>query len=176
MKVLLIIWVCFFTKICIAQQPLSSEKDNLIFNNLGNSKTLTLNINSKEFIRILDGFELRTKNPVPKNIKINSVRRVSDTLKLKDLKIGNFNKPYMFLSSFASDTRSYIYAKAKIDYELQNINLPIVLNKKLITFDKYTLVDNLDTSRILTAKHIKQPSRVKYKSEMPLGMIEVTYR
>lgn len=164
---------CFSTKICGAQQPILKEKDSLPFYNLGSSQILSLNINSKNFIRILDGFELKANNPVSKIIKINSVRRISDTLKLKNLGIKSFNRPYMFLSSFASDTRRYIYSKAKIDYELQEINLPIILNKKLITFDKYSLLDKLDTSRILTAKYVRLNKIGSY--EMPLGVVEVTY-
>jgi hypothetical protein len=165
MKTLFIMFFCFSTKICGAQEPLLKEK--------GNSQSLTLNINSKNFIRVLDGFELKANNPVPKIIKINSVRRTSDTLKLQHLGIKDVNNLYMFLSSFASDTRRYIYAKAKIDYELQEVNLPIILNNKIITFDKYSLLDKLDTSQILTAKYVRVNKMGSY--ETPLGVIVVTY-
>ncbi len=166
MKTLFIMLFCFLAELCGAQKQLLKEKRN--------SQTLTLNINSKNFIRVLDGFELKENNLVPKIIKINSVRRISDTIKLKHLGIENFNHPYMFLSSFASDIRRYIYAKANIDYELQEANLPIILNKKLITFDKYSLLDKLDTSQILTAKYVRLNKMGSHK--MPLGAVKVTYQ
>ena len=173
MKGLLIICLCFFTKICLAQQPVLREKDSLIFNNLGNSKTLTINIHSKEFIRILDGFKLDKNFAIPKNFKINSVWRLSDTLKLKKLGIENFTKPYTLLSSFASDTRRFIYKKANISFQFRELNLPIFLNNKLITFDKYSLLDNLDTTFITSAKYIKPESKFLRNNKMPFGFIKV---
>lgn len=175
MKTLFIIYACFFTKISLAQQHVLNAKDSLYINDATNSTTLILNFNSKEFIRILDGFELKENNVIPKSIKINSVRRLNDTLKLKKLGIENFEKPYMLLSSFALNTRRFIYTKANIDYQLQEINLTVILNNELITFAKYSLLDNLDTSLIKTVKYVRpDPMFFKYNIEMPLGIIQVT--
>lgn len=123
---------------------------------------------------MLDGFRVEEDKELPKNIRINTRRGLGDTLKLKRLGITDFKKPYMFLSSFASSTRRLIYSKANLDYELQEINLPIIFNNELITFNKYSLIDNLDTSRISTVKYIKPGSKVTKQSVgMPLGMIQV---
>lgn len=175
MKILLIICTCFFIKICYGQRYKFRQNDSSHIYEATNATVLSLNINSKGFTRILDGFRLKENKIIPKNIRINTVRRLSDTFKLKNIGIKDFKKPYMFLSSFASDTRRFVYSKADIDYKLQEINLPIILNNKLITFSKYSLIDNLDTNQISTVKYIK-PDKIFLKNyfEMPLGIIQVT--
>ena len=172
MKVLFIICTCFLSITSFGQENGLNEIDSQHIY-ATNSKILTLNIHSKEFIKILDGFELDENFVIPKNFKINSVWRLSDTLKLKKLGIENFKKPYMLLSSFASDARRFIYKKANISFQFKELNLPIFLNNKLITFDKYSLLDNLDTTVITSARYFKPESKSLTSSKMPFGFIKV---
>lgn len=170
MKTLFIILTCFFSLASLGQKNDFNENDNEHIY-ATNSKILTLDIHSDKFIRILDGFELDEKFAIPQNFKINSVWRLSDTLKLRKLGIENFKKPYMLLSSFASDTRRFIYKKANISFQFKELNLPIFLNNKLITFDKYSFLDNLDTAFITSVTYIKSGSKFLGNDKMPFGFI-----
>jgi hypothetical protein len=174
MKILFIFSACFFITTCFGQQQIPKDNHSSRIYLSTNGATLTRKINQKDFITIVDGIRVEDKE-FPKKIKINSSRSLGDTLKLKRLGITYFEKPYMFLSSFASDVRQLIYSKANINYELQEINLPIILNDDLITFSKYSLVDNLDTSQISTVRYIKPGSKFSTQNlKMPLGVIQVT--
>lgn len=172
MKFVFFIGICFLPILSFAQQNGQNRLDRNIDATI--SKTLTLNIQSKEFVRIVDGIKLNQDFVIPKSFKINSIWRLSDSVKLKKLGIENFEKPYMLLSSFASDTRRFIYKIAHIRYQFQELNLPIFLNNQLITFDKYSLLNNLDTTLITTAKYIKPTSKVIDFKNMPFGFIKVT--
>ncbi|HET7118448.1 MAG TPA: hypothetical protein VFI29_18270 [Hanamia sp.] len=172
MKTLFIICTCFLSLTGLGQQNGLNGNDNQHIY-ATNAKILTLNTNSKDFIRILDGLELDKNFSIPKNFKINSVWRLSDTLKLKKLGIENFKEPYMLLSSFASDTRRFIYKKANIRYQFKELNLPIFLNNELITFDKYSLLNNCDTTLITSARYIKPESKFSRNNKMPFGFIRV---
>ena len=172
MKPLFIICTCFLSITSFGQQNDLNQNDNEHIY-ATNSKILTINIHSKDFIRILDGFELDENFAIPKSFKINSIWRLSDTLKLKKLGIENFTKPYMLLSSFASDTRRFIYKKANIGFQFKELNLPIFLNNKLITFDKYSSLDNLDTTFITSARYFKSESKFLKNNKMPFGFIKV---
>jgi hypothetical protein len=120
---------------------------------------------------------LSKDNLAPKNIEINSIRRTNDTLKLRQLGIVNYEKPYMILSSFPTGIRQYIYSRANISYELKEINLPIIINNKIITFNKYEELNKLDTNRIVSVKYHKYVSEsFKTNMKMPFGVISVIYK
>jgi hypothetical protein len=172
MKIVLIICICFLPTTSFEQKNAFNQNDNMHIY-ATNSKILHLDIHSKEFIKILDGFKLDKNFVIPKNLKINSIWRLSDTFKLKKLGIENFEKPYILLSSFALDTRRFIYKKANIGFEYKELNLPIFLNDKLITFDKYSLLDNLDTTSIISARYFKPQSKFLKNNKMPFGFIKV---
>jgi hypothetical protein len=174
MRLQLIILICLYVNICFSQQ--SKQLDSSLKYD-SNPNIITINFNSNKFIRIFDGFELPEDSLVPKNIEINSIRRTNDTLKLKQLGIKNYEKPYMILCSFPTSVRQFIYSRANISYELKEINLPIIINNKIITFNKYQELNKLDTNRIVSVKYYKSvPEYFKINMGMPFGVISVTYK
>jgi hypothetical protein len=135
---------------------------------------IEININSKEFYRLFDGFLLKDDSLISRDVHINDIRRLSDHEKLKKMGLQDFSKPYMFLSTSASPIRELIYEKAAINSSFQEINLPIILNKEVITYYKYGLLDRIDTSTISAVKYLKPDGSFLAKHpDMPLGAIAV---
>lgn len=144
------------------------------YNFSSNSRIGVFNINSTRFIRILDGFQLAKDYKIPLGIKINSGWELNDSVKLRELKLPYKSKPYLILNTMATSIRQFIYTKADIGHELLGMNIPIILNNRLITPDKYSMLEKLKSNQIYKIKFIKSvPSRYKKEYEMPWGAIEV---
>jgi hypothetical protein len=172
MKSLIIsICSCFFvfTAFCQKQQPSVIDSSSVAEGH----RIISINENSKSFIRVLDGLLMPENSSVPKNIPINSIQRLSNETELNKMGLTYDGKPYMFLCSYPTSIRQYIYANANINYQLKEVNLPIILNNILITEDKYAMVENIDTSRIVSIKYIKpEKLQSRYKIAI-LGAVEV---
>ena len=141
---------------------------------VGYGQHIEVDINSKEFYRLFDGFLLKDDSLVSRDAHINNIRRLSDHEKLKKMGLQDFSKPYMFLSTSASPIREFIYDKADINPSFQDINLPIILNKEVITYYKYGLLDRIDTSTISAVRYLKPDgSFLAMYPDMPLGAIAV---
>ncbi|GEM_PF-5171574 len=130
------------------------------------------NFSSKNHIRILDGFILPESEDTPNDLKINRVitvnneeRRVQYNLPLRD-------KPYMILSTEVSEIRNFIYDLAHVNSNLAGLNLPILLNGRLIVFKEYAILENVKKENILSAEFISTKEN-KSKNLTPFGIIKV---
>lgn len=151
------------------------EGDALPAYNLpSNARIGVFNINSTHFIRILDGFQLAKGYKIPTEVKINSGWELSDSAKLRELKLPYKSNPYLILNTMATGIRQYIYTKAGMGHELFGMNIPIILNNELITPSKYPVLENLDSNQIYRIKFIKLvPAYYLKEYEMPWGAVEV---
>ncbi len=160
----------FLTIYCFCQQ--NTDKEEFDSSKLGMaSKTVSIDYNSDSFIRIFDGIQLSQKdirggiNGIP----INSVKRTNDTTLLKSLGIKDFSKPYMFLSSGYNDFRDFVYSKLDIDQQLKELNLPLIINGKLILLNDYNKLNRIDKNRITKIKFDKNVHLQSFT--LPMGAI-----
>lgn len=150
----------FFSKVNGQQHPTNSY--------------LNIDLKSNLYIRIFDGFQLKD-NELPPKFIINKVITTKDSSRLKELGINIVPKPYMIISSNVTDVRQIIYTKAKVNNHYEDLNLPIILNGELITFEKYDKLEKIDTSKISNVALLKTaPKSIKNTEMLPFGAISVT--
>lgn len=141
---------------------------------VSHSQSSVLDLSSNNYTRVFDGFRIKN-GELPKNIATDKIIETGDTIRLKNLGIVNIHKRYMFLNSEVTDLRLFIYKKAKLSNDYSGVNLPLVINKQLITFDKYSILDKIDTNRIAKVMFVKD-TPLKMYADVPLGVIMVTYK
>jgi hypothetical protein len=141
---------------------------------LPSNNNIIMDFRSNIYIRVFDGIRLKT-NELPAHVKVNQMVTTQDTAKLKELGIIRYDKPYMILNSEVSDVRGFLSNKANLDRKFMDINLPIILNNKLITFNEYAKLNSLDTNKVTKVIYSKRVSEfIERGKVLPFGAILVT--
>lgn len=162
-----------FTNKCISQTKLNSKPVIAIESKVS---TFDINLNSKDYFRIIDGILLESDEKVPSNIEINDIKRINDTKKLRELNLVNFSKPYLIMNSNPDEIRNYIYQKSNITLKYRGINIPIVLNGNLVLPERYPSLSKLDSNKIIEIRYTEiAPSTFLHKRDkLPFGVIIVS--
>jgi hypothetical protein len=137
------------------------------------STQTTFNFSSSKYIRILDGYLLPDTIKNPSNLNINRIITLEDAENIKRYNLPASKKPYMILSTEVSDLRNYIYELANVNSVFRGINLPIVLNNQLITFEKYQMFELIDKKKISQAKLVKE-KKMYNGMRTPFGIVKIT--
>jgi len=138
--------------------------------------TDVLNLNSPEFVRIVDGLEVSQQSKIF-GLDIHTTRLLSDSVKLAKMGLPYEGRPYVICTSEVTNLRQYIYDKAGIGLNLRGMNIPIILNNTLITPDKYSLLGQVAKKDITDVKVLKQvPAGYTTQYAMPWGAIAVKTR
>ena len=173
-RIIIISVICLMSIACFGQneQSMESMSSQRIID-LPDKKHLRFNnINSPDFIRILDGLELEKDFKIPKEISINKIWKLSDSGKLAEVGLPYTDKPYMILNTSVNKIRQYIKSKANVPYDYYLRNLPVFIDGDLVTLNQYTRLNDLDTNTVRSIKFIKEVSTKKSQGyEMPWGAI-----
>jgi hypothetical protein len=141
------------------------------------AETDVLNLNSPDFIRIVDGLEVSQPSRISDGLDIHTTRLLSDSVKLAKMGLPYEGRPYVICTSEVTNLRQYIYDKARIGLNLRGMNIPIILNNTLITPDKYSLLGRVAKKDITDVKVLKQvPPGYTTRYTMPWGAIVVKTR
>jgi hypothetical protein len=136
--------------------------------------TDVLNLNSPDFIRIVDGLEVSQPSRISDRLDIRTTRLLSDSVKFAKMEVPYEGRPYIICTSEVTNLRQYIYDKAGIGLNLRGMNIPIILNNKLITPDRYSLLGQVSKKDITDVKVLKQvPPVYTTRYTMPWGAIVV---
>ncbi len=167
----------FFNSSCLGQKIDSSAFLTPPLMDLPDKSGMVMvDVNSTSFIRILDGLILKDSFKIPRSLSIQNIIRLSDTAKLKQMGLNDFQKPYMiFDTRRKAKARWFIYNKVKSHLLKSGRNLPIILNNHLITPDHYSILSQLDIDAIRKISYLRVvPGRFSKKYGMPWGAIKVS--
>lgn len=166
----LFIYIIFGFNILFAQQirPKLNSREIQPFNS--QNKVFVWDVNNISFIRILDGVLLKDSEKIDADI-VNRIIKISDVDRLNLLGLKIEEKPYMLLNTVVDSNRYFIYQKANLDGKFVDINLPIVINNKLITRGNYHALQNMKEDNIIQCKYKSSTSIDKVIT--PMGYVEV---
>src|SRR5699024_5797186 len=162
-RIIIISVICLMSIACFGQneQSMESMSSQRIID-LPDKRHLQFNnINSPDFIRLLDGLKLKKNEKVPKGVSINKIWRLSDSAKLAKIGLTYTGKPYMILNTSVNKIRQYIKSKMNEPYDYYLRNLPVFIDGDLVRLNQYARLNNLDTNTILSIKFIKEVSTKK---------------
>lgn len=167
----LCIYIIFGFNTLFAQQikPEINSREIQPFIDLKN-RTSLWNVNDTSFIRILDGVLLKNTEIIDVTI-VNRISKISDIERLEPLGLKMEVKPYMLLNTVLKRNRYLIFQKAGVDEKFIDINLPIVVNNKLITVDNYDELEAVEVEDILQCDY-KSSTSVNNKIT-PMGYVDV---
>lgn len=135
--------------------------------------TQKIDLNSTDYIRVVDGL-ITSDSLYFNSMNINSYRKISDPERLHELGLKEEMKPFLFICSVPSENREVLNNKAGIPYWKQEFMIPIILDKELLTPNKYFKIDELNTHNTSTVVYDPNDTVWNNRIKMPLGAIKVT--
>lgn len=164
-----------FVSVCYPQQQ---EGDSPSFYKIPatvNKVEVFDNIHDRSIVRVLDGLQLNDSGDMLKEIKIITIRRLNDPVKLQRIGIKEGDRMHIFYSSRVTEFHKDVYSLANLPSELRDVNIPLVINNELITPEKYHFVEKLNVNQITEIEFVKpgEASLIKYGNAV-MGAIKIS--
>jgi hypothetical protein len=112
---------------------------------------------------VLDGLFLRGSEAIPSDLEIIKTLKVKDSTMLKKMGIVPIHKSYTFYVSSPTSFHNYIYSITDFPSEMNGMNLPIIIDTKLITPDLYKKLSFEKKDKILKTRFCPKSELMKNK-------------